>query len=171
MASWDSPVVSAPGTASYAAPLVNFDAIANAPKTYYAGQQMARDEEKANLFRNGIPRVGGGDTGPIDVDKVMTNMVRVGGYEYAAPLINLQGTRPTGTGRATGDRPRGKYRERRWITCFRIYNLCGSSSCTAPGATCRNYERSAIAACRKDGHGDDGSGRTGHPERSAASRF
>lgn len=37
MASWDQLVVSSPGSASYAAPLMDFSAIANLPKDYYAG--------------------------------------------------------------------------------------------------------------------------------------
>jgi len=41
MASWDTPAVPSPGTANYAAPLVNFSAIANLPNDYYAGKEMA----------------------------------------------------------------------------------------------------------------------------------
>lgn len=87
MASWDTPVVSAPKTSDYAAPLVNFDAIAKAPETYYKGQQMARDEQKATIFRNGIPKDANGN---IDVPTVTEQMAKIGGYEYAAPLINMQ---------------------------------------------------------------------------------
>jgi hypothetical protein len=87
VASWDTPVVQAPSTASYAAPLVNFDDIRNAPKTYYAGQQMARDQEKATLFRNGIPKDANGN---IDVSAMTDKMARAGGAEYAMPLINMQ---------------------------------------------------------------------------------
>jgi hypothetical protein len=48
---------------------------------------MARDQEKATLFRNGIPKDANGN---IDVSAMTDKMARAGGAEYAMPLINMQ---------------------------------------------------------------------------------
>lgn len=89
MASWDYPSVAAPTTANYAAPLVDFSKIANLPKDYYAGKEMARQDEKATAFRNGIPRVDNDPNGPIDVNAVTDKLARIN-PDYAMPLINMQ---------------------------------------------------------------------------------
>lgn len=95
MASWDTPAVPSPTTANYAAPLVDFSKIANLPKDYYAAQEIKRQDEKATVFRNGIPRVGDSPNGPndpnapIDVNAVTDKLARIN-PDYAMPLINLQ---------------------------------------------------------------------------------
>lgn len=86
MASWDTPAVAAPTTASYAAPIVNFDGIKNLLQDYVKGAQMGREEEKANLFRNGIPKDAAGN---IDVGTVTDKLARIN-PDYAMPLINMQ---------------------------------------------------------------------------------
>lgn len=88
MASWDSPAVPAPGAANYAAPLVNFDAIANLPKDYYAGKEMVyksremqRQEDQATAFRTGIPK---DNTGNPDYLSMANDMLKLGNYSQAA---------------------------------------------------------------------------------------
>jgi hypothetical protein len=86
MASWDTPAVAAPSAANYAAPLVDFSKI-NPVDDYFKGRQEVREEDKANLFRNGIPKDAGGN---IDIPAITDRAARVGGIDYAMPLINLQ---------------------------------------------------------------------------------
>lgn len=90
MASWDTPAVAAPTTANYAPPVQDFSSIANLVQDFAKGRQMGREEDKANLFRNGIPRVGGGTTGDYDLDKIATDTARVGGADYAKPFMDMQ---------------------------------------------------------------------------------
>lgn len=98
MASWDFPTVAPPRTtvapprtADYAPPAVNFDGITNLLSDYVKGKQMGREEDKANLFRNGIPRVGGSTDpkAPIDVGAVTDKLARIN-PDYAMPLIQTQ---------------------------------------------------------------------------------
>jgi hypothetical protein len=91
MASWDSPVVNAPTTANYAPPVQDFSGIANLLQDWVKGKQMGREEEKATLFRNGIPKVGGSTdpNAPIDVGAVTDKLARIN-PDYAMPLINTQ---------------------------------------------------------------------------------
>lgn len=86
MASWDTPAVAAPPTSAYGAPLVDFNKLADLPKDYYAGKEMQRQDEKANLFRNGIPKDAAGN---IDVGTITDKLARIN-PDYAMPLINLQ---------------------------------------------------------------------------------
>jgi len=85
MASWDTPAVAAPSAANYAAPLVDFSKI-NPVDDYYKGRQEVREEDKANLFRNGIPKDAGGN---IDVGTITDKLARIN-PDYAMPLINMQ---------------------------------------------------------------------------------
>jgi hypothetical protein len=89
VASWDYPVVSSPQAANYAPPVQDFSSIGNLLQDYLKGKQSGREEEKANLFRNGIPRVGGGPDGPIDVNSVTDKLARIN-PDYAMPLMNMQ---------------------------------------------------------------------------------
>lgn len=91
MASWDYPAVNGPTTANYAAPLVDFSKIDNLQKRYYEGAEMQRQQDKANVFRNGIPKVGGSTdpNAPIDIGAVTDRLARIN-PDYAMPLINLQ---------------------------------------------------------------------------------
>ena len=88
MASWDSPVVASPNTASYAAPIVDFSAIANLPKDYFAAKEMAlksremqRLDDQATAFRGGIPKDNGGNP---DYSSMATDMLKLGNYSQAA---------------------------------------------------------------------------------------
>lgn len=92
MASWDSPAVAAPSAANYAAPLVNFDAIANLGKDYYAGKEMAfksremqRQEDQATAFRAGIPKDGAGDP---NYSAMSQRMLQLGNYPQAITFQN-----------------------------------------------------------------------------------
>src|ERR1700712_2262809 len=92
MASWNSPAVAAPSTANYAAPLVNFDAIANLGKDYYAGKEMAfkgremqRQEDQPTAFRNGIPKDGAGDP---NYSAMSRRMLELGNYPQATTFQN-----------------------------------------------------------------------------------
>ena len=87
MASWDTPAVAAPTTANYAAPLVDFPKVANQLEDLVVKRQQAgREEEKANVFRNGIPKDANGN---IDVGQVTDKLARIN-PDYAMPLINTQ---------------------------------------------------------------------------------
>jgi hypothetical protein len=96
MASWDTPTVVAPGTASYAAPLIDFSAIANLPKDYYAGKEMAykshemqRQEDQATAFRAGIPRVDPNNPNSApDYNAMSERMLQLGNYLEATTLQN-----------------------------------------------------------------------------------
>jgi len=68
----------------------DFSGFANLLQDFVKGRQAGREEQKATLFRNGIPRQGGGETGPYDIDKIATEAAKVGGVEYARPFIDLQ---------------------------------------------------------------------------------
>ena len=92
MASWDTPAVAAPSAANYAAPLVNFDAIANLGKDYYAGKEMAfkgremqRQEDVNTAFRNGIPIDGAGDP---NWRAASQKMLELGNYGQAITFQN-----------------------------------------------------------------------------------
>jgi hypothetical protein len=87
MASWDTPAVAAPPTSAYGAPAVNFAPIANLLNDFVKGRQEAREEDKANAFRNGIPRDSNGDP---DFNKITDTAARTGGIDYALPLLKLQ---------------------------------------------------------------------------------
>lgn len=86
MASWDSPVVNAPTTANYAPPVQDFSGFANLLQDFVKGRQAGREEEKATLFRNGIPKDASGN---IDVGTVTDKLARIN-PDYAMPLINTQ---------------------------------------------------------------------------------
>lgn len=101
MASWDTPVVNAPTTANYAPPVQDFSGISNLLQDFVKGREAGRTEDKARLFRNGIPRVGGGETGPVDFDKTLNSAAKVGGLDYAMPLLTLQNSASQGA--AAGD--------------------------------------------------------------------
>ena len=87
MASWDTPAVAAPTAANYAPPVVNFDSIGNLLQDFVKGRQAGREEEKANAFRNGIPRDASGDP---DFNKITDTAARIGGIDYAMPILKLQ---------------------------------------------------------------------------------
>lgn len=91
MASWDTPVVNAPSTANYGAPVQDFSSVANLLQDFVKGRQAGREEEKAAVFRNGIPKVGGSTdpNAPIDVGAVTDKLARIN-PDYAMPLINMQ---------------------------------------------------------------------------------
>jgi hypothetical protein len=97
VASWDTPVVNAPTTANYAAPVQDFSGIANLLQDFTKGRQMGREEDKARAFRNGIPR---DSTGEPDFNKISDTAAKVGGIDYALPLLNLQVQRDAGAGNA-----------------------------------------------------------------------
>lgn len=97
MASWDTPVVAAPTAKDYAPPVVNFSGIGNLLEDFVKGRQMGREEDKANAFRNGIPRDSNGDP---DFNKISDTAAKVGGIDYALPLLNLQIQRDAGAGNA-----------------------------------------------------------------------
>lgn len=102
MASWDTPAVAAPPTSAYAPPVQDFSAFGNLLTDFVKGRQEGREEDKANLFRNGIPRTNGGtETGPIDFDKTLNAAAKVGGLEYAKPLMDLQMGSQIGQGAAS----------------------------------------------------------------------
>jgi hypothetical protein len=96
MASWDSPVVSAPGTANYATPLVNFDAIANLPRDYFASKELAlksremqRQEDQATAFRGGIPRVDPNNPNSApDYSAMSERMLQLGNFPQAVTFQN-----------------------------------------------------------------------------------
>lgn len=79
--------IQAPTTANYAAPQVDFSSLSNLVGDYVKGKQMAREEQKATLFRNGIPK---DPSGNIDFNEVTDRAAKVGGIDYAMPLLNLQ---------------------------------------------------------------------------------
>lgn len=95
MASWDSPVVNGPQTANYAPPVQDFSGFANLLQDFVKGREAARGEDKARAFRNGIPRDSNGDP---DFNKISDTAARVGGIDYALPLLNLQVQRDAGAG-------------------------------------------------------------------------
>lgn len=77
----------APGAASYAAPLLNFQPLADIGKSYYEGTQEKNTLDKQQLFRNGIPR---DPAGNLDLPKITDMVAKTGGYEGVAPLITQQ---------------------------------------------------------------------------------
>ena len=105
MASWDTPVVQAPSTASYAAPVVNFPQMANQLQDLVIkGRAEERTEDKANAFRNGIPRDSSGNP---DFNKITDTAARTGGIDYAMPLLTLQAQREAGQIGANAISPQG----------------------------------------------------------------
>lgn len=92
MASWDYPAVAAPRTADYAPPVQDFSKF-NLLDDFVKGRQEGRAEDKANAFRNGIPRDSNGDP---DFNKISDTAAKVGGIDYALPLLNLQMQRQSG---------------------------------------------------------------------------
>lgn len=97
MASWDTLVVNAPQTRDYGAPVQDFSGIANLLQDFTKGRQMGREEDKARAFRNGIPRDSNGEP---DFNKISDTAAKVGGIDYALPLLNLQVQRDAGAGNA-----------------------------------------------------------------------
>lgn len=93
MASWDYPAVSAPTTANYAPPVQDFSSLGNTLQDFVKGRQAGREEDKARAFRNGIPRDSNGDP---DFNKISDTAAKVGGIDYALPLLNLQVQRQSG---------------------------------------------------------------------------
>ena len=95
MASWEVPAVAAPGTASYATPLMDFIAIANLPKDYYAGKEMAyksrelqRQDDQATAFRCGIPRVDPNSSNSLlDYGAMSDRMLQLGNYPQADTFL------------------------------------------------------------------------------------
>jgi hypothetical protein len=85
MASWDSPVVSSPSTASYGAPLVNFDELGKLPETYLKMKEMKRQDDVANAFRAGIPKDASGN---FDYPSMAETMLKLGNYPEATTLQN-----------------------------------------------------------------------------------
>jgi hypothetical protein len=96
MASWDTPAVPSPTAKDYAAPLVNFDAIANLPKNYFDGKTMAfqsremqRHEDVATAFRGGIPRVDPNNPNSApDYSAMSERMLQLGNFPEATTLQN-----------------------------------------------------------------------------------
>lgn len=86
MASWDYPAVAAPQTRDYAPPVQDFSSVANLLQDFVKGRQAGREEEKAQVFRNGIPKDAAGN---IDVETVTEKLAKIN-PDYAMPLINLQ---------------------------------------------------------------------------------
>jgi hypothetical protein len=89
MASWDTPAVAAPSTASYAAPLVNFDELGKLPETYLKMKEMKRQDDVANACRNGIPRVDPNNPNSTpDYIAMSETMLKLGNYPEATTLQN-----------------------------------------------------------------------------------
>ncbi len=86
MASWDTPTVAAPPTSAYGPPAQDFSSFGNLLQDFVKGRQMGREEDKANLFRNGIPKDASGN---IDVGTITDKLARIN-PDYAMPLINMQ---------------------------------------------------------------------------------
>lgn len=83
-------VVKGPQTPQdYAAPLINFSQIANAPKTYFEGQQQARITKLQNAFPNGLEEFKDPKTGKYDVPAISNRLATIGGAEYAKETLPL----------------------------------------------------------------------------------
>jgi hypothetical protein len=77
-------VGNAPYGASYAAPLLNFDKLAQLPETFFKGTQNARTLALQNAFPNGLPK---DDSGNIDINAVSDTLAKLGGADYAKGLM------------------------------------------------------------------------------------
>jgi hypothetical protein len=100
MANPDYMVGNAPAGASYAAPLVGFQlgqALARLPQDYAEGGQRARSLAMQNAFPQGVPRRADGSP---DVDRIADTALRLGGLDYARPLLNFLATPQRGNSAA-----------------------------------------------------------------------
>jgi len=77
-------VGNAPYPASYAAPLLNFDKLAELPDAYFKGTQQARTLALQNAFPNGLPT---DDNGNLDVNAISGTLAKLGGADYAKGLM------------------------------------------------------------------------------------
>jgi hypothetical protein len=81
-------VGNAPRPASFAAPLVDFGALANLPEAYYSGQKMAREAEMRDAFRGGVPTTTDPQGRQIpDVPAIWQKGLQLGGLPYAQGLM------------------------------------------------------------------------------------
>jgi hypothetical protein len=77
-------VGNAPAGASYAAPLMNFGAIAQYPEQLYQGQQRARTTALQNAFPDGLPTDANGSP---DINAISQKLTKLGGADYATQLM------------------------------------------------------------------------------------
>jgi hypothetical protein len=82
----DFMVGNAPAGANYAAPLLNFAPIANAPQDLFQGQQRARTTRLQNAFPDGLPK---NSDGSIDIGGMTDTLTKLGGAEYASQMLPL----------------------------------------------------------------------------------
>lgn len=68
--------VAVPGGASFQPPAMDFSALNNIPKNYFAGQQLQQQQAERQVFRNGIPKDPG--TGQPDYGQMADMLARSG---------------------------------------------------------------------------------------------
>ena len=79
----------APQGASYSAPLLNFQALANAPQTIWDAQQHARTRALQNAFPNGLSEFMDPKTKQYNIGAISDRLTQIGGAEYAKETLPL----------------------------------------------------------------------------------
>ena len=98
-------VGNAPQGASYAAPLLDFSRLANAPQTIFEAQQRARVTALQHAFPKGLSEFKDPKTGQYDIGGISDRLTKIGGAEFAQqtlPLL-LQQQISTGIGQGLSD--------------------------------------------------------------------